>query len=109
MAHEGMTVLLLALRGGKLKPDDKQEIPGQLIWGTLTKIGTPNPKFCKRRPPFDLPSIADRGTANLYVLPKRTNSWKVYSVATSDPDDFGDTKNLRPFRSVVYLAGTLRD
>jgi hypothetical protein len=40
-------------------------------------------------------------------MPDGTNKWKVYSVATSDPGDFGDKKDLGPFRSAVYLAGTL--
>jgi hypothetical protein len=32
----------------------------------------------------------------------------IYSVATSDPGDSGDKKDLGPFRSAVYLDGTLR-
>ena len=31
----------------------------------------------------------------------------MYSVATSDPKDFGDPRDLGPFRSAVYLGGTL--
>ena len=108
VVHQAMTVLLLALRGGKEKPDDKV-VAGKLIWGTLTGIETPNPTFKKKgshrltyRP------IGDRGAADLYVTPKAPNSWNVYSVATSDPSDSGDKKNLGPFRSAVYLAGILK-
>ena len=82
MAHKGITVLLLALRGGKEKPASKV-VPGKLIWGTLTGIGSPKPKF-KRKGSHRLSycPIADRGAADLYVVPKQTNSWDVYSVAT---------------------------
>jgi hypothetical protein len=100
--------LLLALRGGKENPDDKV-LPGQLIWGILTEIDTPNPKFKKKgRHRLTFRPIGDRGAADLYLLQKRPNSWDIYSVATSDPSDFGDKKDLGPFRSAVYLAGTLK-
>jgi len=100
----GMTVLLFALRGGKEKPDDPEDnvVPGQLIWGTLTCIDTPNPKFTQSGTArLSYKPIADRGAVDLYVLAKTANSWDVYSVATADPGDLG------PFRSAVYLAGTL--
>jgi hypothetical protein len=108
VVHNGITVLLLALRGGKEKPNDKV-VPGRLIWGTLTEIETPNPTFKKEGcHHLTYQPIGDRGAADLYVLQKRPNSWDVYSVATSDPGDFGDKKDLGPFRSAVYLAGTLK-
>ena len=108
VAHKDITVLLLALRGGKEKRDDKA-VPGKLIWGTLSGIESPSPIFKKKgfhrltyRP------IGDRGAADLYVMSNPPNRWDIYSVATSDPSDFGDKKDLGPFRSAVYLAGTLR-
>jgi hypothetical protein len=105
VAHEeGMTVLLLGLRGGKEKPDDPEDdvVPGQLIWGALTDIDTPNPKFTQSgTATLSYKPIADRGAVDLYVLSKTSNSWDIYSVATSDPGDLG------PFRSAVYSAGTL--
>ena len=101
-------VLLLALRGGKETPEEKKIIAGQLIWGTLTGVDTSTPTFTKSgTAPLSYKPIADRGAADLYVMPYRTDKWKVYSVATSDPGDFGDQKDLGPFRSAVYLAGTL--
>jgi hypothetical protein len=107
VAHEGIIVLLLALRGGKQKPDD-EVVQGQLIWGTLTEIETPNPSFePKGSSPLTYQPIADRGAADLYVVPNPPNNWDIYSVATSDPGDFGDKKDLGPFRSAIYLAGTL--
>jgi hypothetical protein len=106
--HETITVLLLALRGGKEKSNEKKEnsdkkvIPGQLIWGTLTEIEVPNPTFKKiGSHALTYDPIADRGAADLYIKKSGRNTWGVYSVATSDPDDLG------PFRSAVYLAGTL--
>jgi len=108
VTNKDITVMLLALRGGKEKPRAKV-VPGRLIWGTLTEIDTPKPKFKKKGSHrLTYCSIADRGAADLYVLPKRSNSWDVYSVATSDPGDSGDIKDLGPFRSAVYLAGTLK-
>jgi hypothetical protein len=69
VTHKGMTVLLLALRGGKIKRDDK-EIPGQLIWGTLSDIESPGPIFKKSETcpaPLSRNAIGDRGAADLYV------------------------------------------
>ena len=107
VTYKGFTVLLLALRGGQEKPDDK-ELPGQLIWGTLTDIDTPRPNFTEcGTAPLSYKAIADRGAADLYVLPHTSSSWDVYSVATSDPKDFGDPRDMGPFRSAVYSAGTL--
>jgi hypothetical protein len=105
VAHEGgMTVLLLALRGGKNKPDDPDDTAaaGKLIWGTLSDIDAPNPKFTRTgTAPLSYKPIADRGAADIYVVSKTANSWDLYSVATSDPGDLG------PFRSAVYSAGTI--
>jgi hypothetical protein len=105
--HDGMTVLLLALRGGRAGRDS-EVLPGQLIWGTLTNIHTVRPTFKKiGSHSLTYDPIADRGAADLYVQHNGSNTWDVYSVATSDPDDSGDYRNLGPFRSAVYLAGTL--
>jgi hypothetical protein len=104
----GVTVLLLATRGGK-ESDANKIIAGQLLWGTLTDIDTPNAKFSKSEVhcvPLSYKAIADRGAADLHVM-QSANGWDVYSVATSDPSDFGDKNDLGPFRSAVYLAGTL--
>jgi hypothetical protein len=75
VTHEGgMTVLLLALRGGKEKPDEPGTMwyPRQLIWGTLTDIDTPNLKFTQSgTPTLSYKPSADRGAVDLYVLSKR--------------------------------------
>jgi hypothetical protein len=108
VVHETVTVLLLALRGGKEKSNEKKEksdekvVPGQLIWGMLTHIDSLSPTFKKiGSHALTYEPIADRGAADLYVKKSGLNTWDVYSVATSDPGDLG------PFRSAVYLAGTL--
>lgn len=105
VAYENITVLLLARRGGREKPDDPVEtiIPGQLIWGSIAGLHAPNPRFTRSgsAPLSHQKAIADRGAADLYVKQIDTNKWQVFSVATSDPGDLG------PFRSSVYSAGTI--
>jgi hypothetical protein len=103
VAHKRMTVLLLARRGGKEKKGDKKAKPGQLIWGTLSNIDTPNPKFTKSGTALlSHNAIGDRGAADLYLKHISPNTWQIFSVATADPGDNG------PFRSAVYSAGTLK-
>ena len=108
--HEAITVLLIALRGGKERQNNKNQtsaepaVPGQLIWGALTNLDSSTPSFEKLGSyPLTCAAIGDRGAADLYVTEDEDelNRWKVYSVATSDPKKFG------PFRSAVYLAGRL--
>lgn len=97
--------LLLAQRGGKEKQEDSKTraIPGKLIWGMID-IDAAKPQFeISGRAPLTYDRIADRGAADLYVKEVHANKWNVFSVATSDPGDFG------PFRSAVYLAGTFED
>lgn len=99
------TVLLLARRGGKENPEDPKAsaIPGKLIWGMID-IDAAKPQFeTPESAPLTYERIADRGAADLYVKEVAANRWNIFSVATSDPGDFG------PFRSAVYFAGTLEE
>lgn len=77
-------------------------MPGQLISGALTNINSPTPDFARLGShPLTGNAIGDRGAVDLYITGDGPNSWKVYSVATSDPGALG------PFRSSIYLAGRL--
>jgi hypothetical protein len=93
---DGQLVLVFARRGGKAKP-------AELVWGALNDLET-QPAFAQSGKAMlarDPGSLGDRGAADLRLRPAAPDAWRVWSVATIDPNGHG------PFRSLIYDAGQL--